>query len=108
MRRLLGIVLLALVLAACVGPKPEVRSAAVAPPKDGKAIVTVVVANRSGGDGHIEVKITLRDATGGVVAREEKSVELKGSETVTIVLEVRVPVGADGLSVDAEAIYPPD
>lgn len=108
MRRLLPPVLAALLLAACVGPKPEVRSASVAPPQDGKAIVTVVVVNRGGGDGQIEVRITLRDATGSVVARDEKTTVLKERETITVVLEVQVPADSGELKVDAEATYPPD
>lgn len=108
MRRLLPPVLAALLLAACVGPKPEVRSATVAPPQEGKATVTVVVVNRGGGDGQIEVRITLRDATGGVVSRDEKTTVLKERETITVVLEVQVPEDAEGLKVDAEVTYPPD
>lgn len=108
MRRLLPLVLAALVVAACVGPKPEVLSASVAPPKEGKATVTVVVANRGSGDGQIEVRITLRDARGSVLARDEKTTVLKDKETVTVVLLVNVPDGAGELTVDAEVSYPPD
>lgn len=108
MRRLLPLVLCLLIFAACVGPKPEVRSATVAPPKDGKAVVTVVIANRGGGDGQIEVKITLRDPSGRVVAREEKTADLGDRETITIIVEVQVPDDVADLKVDAEATYPPD
>ncbi len=108
MTRLLAPVLAALILAACVGPKPEVRSAAVAPPREGKATVTVVVLNRGGGDGQVELKVTLRAAGGKIVAREEKTVELGERETITIVLEVAVPDDTGPLTVDVEAIYPPD
>ena len=70
--------------------------------------MTVVVVNRGGDDGQIEVKITLRDCTGDVVARDAKTTDLRGRETVTIAVGVQVPDGEDGLRVDAEAIYPPD
>lgn len=108
MRRLQAPLLALLVAAACIGPKPEVRSATVAPPKEGKANVTVVVSNRGGGDGQIELKITLRDSTGAVVARQETTRDLGGNETITVVVEVQVPDDASGLRVDVEAVYPPD
>lgn len=98
----------ALVLAACGGPKPEVRSAEVAPPVEGKAAVTVVVANRGGGDGQVEVKLTLRDRAGRIVAREDRTAELKSNEVLTLVVELEVPQGAEDLRVEAEAVYPPD
>lgn len=108
MRRLLAPLLALLVAVSCIGPKPEVRSATVAPPKEGKANVTVVVSNRGGGDGQIELKITLRDSTGAVVAREETTRDLKGNETITVVVEVQVPDDASELRVEVEAVYPPD
>ena len=43
-----------------------------------------------------------------VVAREEKLSELKGRETITLVLEVDVPDDASDLAVEAEVHYPPD
>lgn len=108
MRSVVAVVLAGLLLAGCAGPRPEVRSAEVAPPQEGTAVVTVIVANRGGGDGQIELKVTLRDGSGAVVAREERSLELQGKETVTVVMELRVPDGVQGLRVEAEAVYPPD
>lgn len=108
MRRLLAALLVTLLLAGCAGPRPEVRSAEVAPPAEGKAIVTVVVANRGGADGQVELKVTLRDGKGSVVGRDERPLELRGRETVTVVLELQVPDAAQGLRVEAEAVYPPD
>lgn len=108
MRRLFASILALVILGACVGPKPEVRSAEVAPPKDGKAVVTVVVLNRGAGDGQIELKITLRDGKGSVVARDGRPLELRGRETVTVVMELQVPDDAQGLRVEVEAVYPPD
>ena len=99
--------LAAVLTAGCLGPKPEVRSAAVAPPEDGKATVTVTIANKGGGDGEIVVWVTLRQGH-DVVAREEKLSELKGRETITLVLEVDVPHDAHDLDVEAEVRYPPD
>ena len=107
MRRLLGLTLALLVTASCLGPKPQVRSAEVAPPKDGKASVTVVIANTGSGDGQVELKITLRRGD-AVVGRAEKTTELRSKETITLVVEIEVPEGAADLVVDAEVHYPPD
>jgi len=107
-RPLAALLLLIAISVACIGPKPEVRSAEVAPPKEGKATVTVVIVNKGSGDGQVELKVTLRDAGGNVVARDEKTTELKERETVTVVLDVDVPADAKDLKVDAEVTYPPD
>ncbi len=107
MRRL-TILLLALVLtAACLGPKPQVRSAEVAPPEGGKAKATVVIVNDGSGDGQVEVKVTLRDGE-RIVGRADKTTELEPRETLTVVLEVDVPDDARALTVDAQVVYPPD
>lgn len=108
MRGLIAGLFITVTLAGCSGPLPEVRSADVAPPADGKAIVTVVVANRGSGDGQIELKVTLRDGQGSVVARDERSLELRDRETVTVVLELQVPEDAQGLRIETEVVYPPD
>jgi hypothetical protein len=106
-RSLACLALIALLTLGCLGPKPRVRSAEVAPPEDGKAIVTLTIANDGGGDGQVEVKVTLRQGD-EVIARDEKLSELKGRETIKLVLEVDVPDDAHDLSVDAEIHYPPD
>jgi hypothetical protein len=107
MRRLAGLLLALIVTAACLGPKPQVRSAEVAPPKDGNAAVTIVIANTDSGDGQIEVKITLREGD-RVVGRSATTAELKPRETITLVVEVPVPSDARNLTVDADVVYPPD
>jgi hypothetical protein len=107
MRRFAAAILLLLLTTGCLGPKPVVRSAEVAPPKDGKAEVTVLIVNTGGGDGQVELKITLRQG-GDVVGRADEKAELKPRETITIVLEVSVPADATNLTVDAEVVYPPD
>lgn len=107
MRRLAPLLLALIVMAACLGPKPQVRSAEVAPPKDGKAAVTIVVANTNSGDGQIEVKITVRQGD-RVVGRSETTAELRARETITLVLDLAVPADAANLTVDAEVVYPPD
>jgi len=107
MSRFAAAIFLLLLTTGCLGPKPEVRSAEVAPPKDGKAEVTVVIANTGSGDGQVELKITLRQGE-DVVGRADEKTQLKARETITLVLEVSVPPDATKLTVDAEVVYPPD
>jgi hypothetical protein len=107
MRRTAGFALVLLITAACLGPKPHVRSAEVSPPENGKARATVVIVNDGGGDGQVEVKVTLR-AGERVVGRGDQTAELRARETITVVLEIEVPDDARALSIEAEAVYPPD
>ncbi len=107
MRRLIALVLTLLMTVSCLGPKPQVRSAEVATPKDGKASVTIVIANGGSGDGQVEVKVTLKEGD-EVVGRAERTTELRSRETIRLVIEVEVPEGATDLAVDAEVHYPPD
>jgi hypothetical protein len=105
-RRIAGLLLVLLLTTACLGPKPQVRSAEVAPPENGKAKATVVIVNDGGGDGQVEVKVTLRDGD-RVVGRADQTAELKSRETITVVLEIDVPDDARALEVEAEVVYPP-
>ena len=107
MKRLTGLLLALLITAACLGPKPEVRSAVVAPAKDGKAAVTVVITNSGSGDGQVEVVVTLRRGD-EVVGRADRTTELRSRETITLVLMVDVPADAKDLTVEARVSYPPD
>ncbi|HUQ42347.1 MAG TPA: hypothetical protein VM052_07585 [Candidatus Limnocylindrales bacterium] len=107
MRRVLGLLVALLVTASCLGPKPQVRSAEVADPKEGKANVTVVIVNTGGGDGQVQVKITLKQGD-EVVGRAEQTTELKTRERITLVIEVDVPEDAKDLEVESEVHYPPD
>jgi hypothetical protein len=107
MRRVATLGLALLVTAACLGPKPQIRSAEAAAPENGKARVTVVIVNEGSGDGQVEVKVTLREGD-RVVGRGQQTTELKSKETATVVLEVDVPDGANAPKVEAEVAYPPD
>jgi hypothetical protein len=107
MRRLTSLLLMLVLTAACLGPKPQLRSAEVAPPENGTAKATVVITNDGSGDGQVVVKVTLRDGD-RVVGRADKTTELKSRETLTLVLEVDVPDDAGTLTVEAEVVYPPD
>ena len=100
----LSCVVLCLVLAAC-GPDPKVLSVHADDPQDGKSAVTVEVQNR-GGDGTVDVRVTLRDDAGNVVGRDTRSVELEGKEKVRIAIEVPVANGVTHVKGEAEATYP--
>ncbi|HET8568031.1 MAG TPA: hypothetical protein VFM93_03470 [Candidatus Limnocylindria bacterium] len=75
---------------------------------EGRADATVVVRNRGAGEGQIALKVTLRDASGKVVAREARTVELGERETIEVTVELTAPKDAGALKVEAEAVYPPD
>ncbi|HKY51132.1 MAG TPA: hypothetical protein VJP45_07735 [Candidatus Limnocylindria bacterium] len=107
MRPVAWLLLALVVTTACLGPKPQVRSAEVAPPEDGTARATVVIENRGSGDVQVEVTVTLRYGD-RVVGRADTTTELKSRETITVVIEVEVPDDASELSVEAEVVYPPD
>ena len=69
--------------------------------------MTIVIVNTGGGDGQVEVKITVREGD-RVVGRAKQATELKSNETVTLVLDLSVPGDAKELRVEAEVVYPPD
>ncbi len=96
-------------LASCAGPRPEIESVSVAPAaQPGRVAVTVTLHNRGGGDGQIDIDVTLRDrASGDVVGRDEFQAELGGHERIRVSREIVVPDGRD-VAAEAEARYPPD
>ena len=96
----------AVVLAACAGPKPEVESVRVERVENGKALVTVAVRNRGGGDGQATVAVTLRDGAGTVVGQDELDVDLQPHERVKVAREIAVAAAKDVVA-EAEARYPP-
>jgi hypothetical protein len=106
-RGVAGLLLALVITAACLGPKPQVRSADVAPPQDGKAKATVIIVNEGSGDGQVEVKVTVREGD-RVVGRADRTTELQARETLTVVIEIDVPADARSLTVEAEVVYPPD
>lgn len=107
-RALLGAVALAL-LAGCAGPAPEVESVRTEPsPRPQHVLVTVALRNASGGDGQVEVRVTLRERVSGrVVGQETFEVELLPHGRVAVTREI--PVAATGeVTAEARAGYPPE
>jgi hypothetical protein len=94
-----------LLAAGCRGPKPQVESYDVSAGAPG-TIVSVVVANASGGEGQAEVEVTLR-SDGRIVAREERAVTLYAHERATVLVPVPTPYRRE-LAVEVRARYPVD
>src|SRR5437763_9486400 len=85
---LLVLLLLPLSLAACLGPKPVVRSYSTQPPPAGSDQpyrVDVVVANEGPGGGQAEVEVDLVDhATGEIVAQQTQDIDLQKDQTIHV------------------------
>jgi hypothetical protein len=112
MRRAAGIAC-ALSLLACRGPDPHVVQQAARRLADGSALrVEAVVENRGHGSGQVAVTATVEDpASGAVVARETKEVDLEANERQPVVIEVELPTSRtpdedQGLGVHVQAQYP--
>lgn len=99
--------LLALALVACLGPKPVVEDVSTSDVQDHKTTVSVAVRNTGAGDGPISVTVTVRDVSGEVVGREERSLEVRPHERVVIAIEVELPEDVHEISAEAEVRYPP-
>jgi hypothetical protein len=97
--------LIAIALAACAGPRPEIDAStvAVAPDRPGVQRVTIDLANRSGGHGEVELQITLRGASGGCI-RASQQVELDAHEQLRIYVDVPAP--PESYTVDVRSEYP--
>jgi len=91
MRRLLVLAVLMLAGAACFAPKPRVVHEELKPPaeKGGAWELAVTVANDGPGEGETEVTSRLHDPRGAVVAQEQREIDLRPHETVTVTLEMR-------------------
>jgi hypothetical protein len=103
--RVAPLALAGLLAAGCRGPRPEVESYDVSAGAPG-TIVSVVVANRSGGEGRAGVEVTLR-AEGRIVAREERTLALYAHERATLLVPVPIPYRHE-LAVEVRTRYPVD
>jgi hypothetical protein len=106
MRRLALLLLLA--LAAGCGPRPSVESFT---PRPGETFVVDAIVKNEGGEGQVEVKLTLTDpAKNEVVARDTKDIDMRADERQHVVLQVDLPKSAKvepgKLAVAVEASYP--
>lgn len=105
MRRLVP-ALLALAFVGCLGPKPIVEGVSTSDVQDHKTTVSVAIRNTGSGDGPVSVTVTVRDASGAVVGRQERSLEVRPHERVLVAIEFDLPEDVRDVSAEAEVRYP--
>jgi hypothetical protein len=106
--------LLLLVATGCLGPKPVVDGFTSEPPQQGTddPFKVDVTLSNAGGDGQVEVEVTLVDKQSGQVIRKESNeVEIKENEVQHVLFEMNLPPSAQDLDrqnieVDVDAHYP--
>jgi hypothetical protein len=104
-----ALVALAIGLAGCMGPNPEVVSHELRLPQQpgDPYIMIVTVANNGRGDGEIEVTARLRSPDSGqIVAEESKTAQIKGHETIDVAVELH-PSTEGPFQETVEVTYPP-
>ncbi len=95
--------LIFVILAACHGPNPSVHNATASPsPRPGATRVSLDIENR-GGEGTVDIKMELRDASGRVI-RADETVEIQSKQTVHFEKDIETPPGS--YTVTATAEYP--
>jgi hypothetical protein len=101
-----AVLAVALFAAGCRGPRPRVVSAAHRPSPGGGSVVEAVIENTGGGEGEVEVEVTLHSGAGSVV-RLKGDATLRAHERITVLLPAEVP--ADGsYRIEVTARYPVD
>ena len=118
LKRVPGMALLlvvALALTACLGPKPVVRDYTVQTPPPGSGQpyqVDVTLANDGPGGGQVLVEVDLANKQSGVIiAQQTQEVDLQKDKTVQVVLTLDIPQSAqelspDDIQVQVDAHYP--
>jgi hypothetical protein len=104
------IMMLALGMAACYGPRPMVVRQELRPPSTPGGAYTLVVtlANQNGGEGQADVTARLRSkATGATVAQQDQTVTLQPHETVQLTFSLQADTPGD-YDATVEAQYPPE
>jgi hypothetical protein len=95
--------LIFVILAACKGPNPSVHNATASPsPRPGATRVSLDIENR-GGEGTVDIKMELRDASGRVI-RADETVDIQPHQTVHFEKDIATPPGT--YTVTATAEYP--
>src|ERR1044071_8490955 len=95
----------AAVLLGCAGPEPQIeRVEVVAPRQPGSVRVAVVVVNRSGGHGEVQIKIRLRSADRAHTLAAERALEIEGHQRLDLTVDIPAPDG-DYIA-EANAVYP--
>jgi hypothetical protein len=95
--------LIVLVLAACMGPKPQARVVSVeASPQPGHERVTIDLANPTHGHGEVELQIELHAPARRI--QQTKTVELGSHDHLQVVVDIAAP--SDVYTASVEANYP--
>lgn len=94
----------ALLLAACLGPRPEVGDVHLAHSERGYR-VDVEVKNRAHGEGQAELTVRLRDRRTGATLQKSEKIDLQGLEQTHVIVDVDGPP-AD-YAVEATVRFPP-
>jgi ABC-type uncharacterized transport system auxiliary subunit len=110
------LVLLAFVMAGCLGPKPVLQGQpTVVPPPAGSDQpfrVEAVIANQGPGEGQVEVEINLiNKRTGEYIAKHTEEVQLQIGDTVHVTADIPLPSSArdlppEDIEVEVSAHYP--
>ena len=97
----------ALLLSACLGPKPIVIRVILRPPEQNGAPYTIVaeVRNQTAGDGEVDLEAKLTDRKTGKTFRGEKKIHLESHETTVAFVKIEAP--PSDYAAEAEVEYPP-
>jgi hypothetical protein len=92
------------IAAGCAGPAPAIERVEVVEPRlPGHVRVELVVANRSGGHGQVQLEISLWAGPGRTLT-DERPLELDGHQRLELTFDIAAP-DADYVAT-ARAIYP--
>ena len=100
-----AVAVVAMVVLGCAGPAPGIeRVEVVQSHRPGCVRVELVVVNRSGGHGQVQIEIMLRAARGGRTLTAERPLELDGHQRLELSVDIPAPDG--DYVAEARAIYP--
>jgi hypothetical protein len=93
--------------AACTGPRPNAGTPTVLPPVSagGPYRVSLVVKNDGSGEGQIALNVRLHEKSQQSTYSADQKVELKGHESLHVIVSVPAPPGDYTAEVSAD--YPP-
>jgi hypothetical protein len=100
-----ALAILVATLVACAGPDPAIeRVDIVAPRLPGQVRVELVVVNRTGGHGQVQIEIRLRDARSRGEVAAERPLEIAGHQRLELIVDIPAPDGE--YTAEARALYP--
>ena len=100
-----ALAILAAALVACAGPDVRIeRIEIIAPRLPGHVRVELVVVNRNGGHGQVQIEIQLRNARSRGVLAAEHALEFDGHQRVELIVDIPAPDGE--YTAEARTLYP--